>query len=434
MNNTSVLGISLSQGIKPGHLYAYLIVALVSSGYAGAMAVMQPGLLQVMGIPQDQQATLTGNLSAMQELVFIVALGLYGVVSDRMGRKPVYVFGLLTTAMGFFLYPTASDITELVFYRLFVAVGSAAMVGMMVTVIADYSVNETRGKANGVQGFVATIGAFIPPILGALPQQFVGAGYSEQLAQQFTFAIAGSLGVFAAAVAWIGLAPMATRAIENAGESMWAMLAKGAAAARNPGIALSYGASFISRGDLAVTGAFMGLWLVQHGVSELGLSPSEATGQLAVPAILTVVTGALLGSVMMGFIADKISRVAAVTFAPGLAALVYLGVFLIGDPTAPWVKVLLFVMGVAEISAFVSSQALVGEQAESDRRGAIMGFFGVAGAVGILIGTSGGGYLYAHLGPSAPFVLFGLLNSVVFLWSIAIANKVPVPDFREQSA
>ena len=58
-------------------------------------------------------------------------------------------------------------------------------------------------------------------------------------------------------------------------------------------------------------------------------------------------------------------------------------------------KGLLFVMGVAEISAFVSSQALVGEQAQSRTpRYAVLGFFGVAGAFGILIGTSGGGILF----------------------------------------
>jgi MFS family permease len=122
----------------------------------------------------------------------------------------------------------------------------------------------------------------------------------------------------------------------------------------------------------------------------------------------------------MGYISDKVSRVTAVTMASGLAAVVYLSIFLVDDPTAPWVMGLLAVMGVAEISAFVSSQALVGERAEASRRGAIIGLFGVAGAVGILIGTAGGGWLFAHVGPSAPFVLFGLLNGIVCLWSLRV--------------
>ena len=81
---------------------------------------------------------------------------------------------------------------------------------------------------------------------------------------------------------------------------------------------------------------------------------------------------------------------------------------------------LLGVMGVAEISAFVSSQALVGERAEPTRRGAIIGLFGVAGAIGILVGTAGGGWLFAQFGPSTPFVLFGCLNGLVCLWSLRV--------------
>ena len=158
----------------------------------------------------------------------------------------------------------------------------------------------------------------------------------------------------------------------------------------------------------------------------MGLSPSQAMVELAMPRVVVTVFGAMLGSILMGFIADKISRVFAVTLASGLAAAVYLSVSFVDDPTAPWVFILLGVMGVAEISAFVSSQALVGQQAPAERRGAVIGFFGVAGAIGILVGTAGGGWLFDKISPSTPFVLFGVLNAVVFIWSIAVRNKIVV--------
>jgi MFS family permease len=414
------LGIDLSEGVQRRHLLAYFCAAFVSSSYAGALAMLQPGLLQVMAIDPARQATLTGNLSAMQEVILIVLLGVMGALADRYGRKPVYIFGLLTTAAGFALYPYADSIFELVLYRIIIAFGSAAMIGMMVTVIADYSRNSTRGKANGLQGMIATLGAFLPPMLGALPKLFVDQGYDELAAQRMTFATAASLGVIGAFIVAIGLAPGVGKVTHAARESIATMLKQGARASRDPGIALSYGAAFISRGDLAVTGAFLSLWLVQFGTGVMGLQPSEAMFQLAVPRVLAVVSGALVGALAMGYISDKVSRVTAVTMASGLAAVVYLSIFLVDDPTAPWVMGLLAIMGVAEISAFVSSQALVGERAEASRRGAIIGLFGVAGAVGILIGTAGGGWLFAHVGPSAPFVLFGLLNGVVCLWSLRV--------------
>ena len=417
---TTLLGIELSEGISRRHLVAYFCAAFISSSYAGALAMLQPGLLQVMSIEQADQAVLTGYLSAMQEVILIALLGFVGVIADRYGRKPVYVFGLLATSLGFTLYPHANSVGELVIYRIIVAVGSAAMIGMMVTVIADYSRNRTRGKANGLQGMVATLGAFLPPMLGALPKLFVDQGYSELAAQQLTFSAAGSLGVIGAFIVLVGLAPHVKNTTTVAKESMLKMLAMGARASRDPGIALSYGAAFISRGDLAVTGAFMSLWLVQFGMAERAMEPSQAMFELAVPRVLAVVCGALIGSLLMGYISDRVSRVTAVSIASGLAAAVYLSIFFVSDPTADWVMGLLFIMGIAEISAFVSSQALVGERADAARRGAIIGLFGVAGAVGILIGTAGGGWLFANIGPSAPFVLFGFLNAMVFGWSLLV--------------
>ncbi|TKB46052.1 MFS transporter [Thalassotalea mangrovi] len=420
---THVLGISLVEGVKRHNLFAYLFAVLISSGYAGAMSILQPGLLQVIGIPYQQQAELTGLLGALQEVIFIVILALYGVIADRIGRRYVYTFGLALTALGFGLYGTATSVSELVIYRVIVAFGSAAMVGMMVTVIADYSRNETRGKANGLQGIVATFGAFIPPILATLPKQFVDSGMSDVMAQQATFAIAGAMGVVAAIVAFIGLAKVSGKIAAELREPFFTMLKHGARASKNPGIALSYGAAFISRGDLAVTGAFMGLWLVQHGTGQMGLSASDAMAELAVPAIMMVVLGALIGSALMGYISDKVNRITAVSLASGLAAMVYGSIYFVIDPTVSWLLPLLFIMGIAEISAFVSSQALVGERAPKHRRGAVIGFFGVAGAIGILVATAGGGYLFANISPSTPFVLFGVLNLIVCLWSLALNRR-----------
>lgn len=421
--NRRLLGISLSDGVKPRHLLAYLLVALISSGYAGAMAVLQPGLLQVLNIPLDQQGSVTGLLSALQEIVFISLLGVIGVIADKIGRRVVYCFGLAVTAMGFALYPYAENLTGLIMFRLVVAVGGAAMVGMMVTVIADYAQDKDRGKANGLQGLVATVGAFIPPMLALLPKYFVDNGMTELEAQQGTFAAAASLGVLGAIIAWFGLSSTAGKVISAQGDPLIVRLKQGVAYARQPKIALSYGAAFISRGDLAVTGAFMGLWLVQFGTINLNMQPSQAMAELAMPRILMTVCGAALGAMLMGFLSDRISRVTAVSIAAGLAALVYLTVFFVTDPTAIWVFGLLGVMGVAEISAFVSSQALVGEQAPAEHRGSVIGFFGVSGAIGILVGTAFGGMLFQKVGPSAPFVLFGVLNLLVFFWSLRVRHS-----------
>lgn len=423
MSPSRTLGIDLAPGVRRGHLWAYLMAALISSAYAGALSVLQPGLLHALGIPQDEQATLTGNLAALQELVFILLLGPIGALADRVGRRLVYAVGLLLTGIGYALYAQAGSIPELIAVRFIVALGSAAVIGMMVTVIADYPQEKDRGKANGLQGVVATLGAFIPPILLALPAVFAARGLDQLGAQQATFAVAGSLGVFAAIVAAVGLSGQAGRISAVAQPPLLTLLREGLRSTRDAGVALACAAAFTSRGVLAVTGAFMSLWLIQHGTGQLGMSASEAMAQLAMPRVLVIVTGALVGSIIMGFLSDRIRRVTAIAVSTGLTATVYLSLFLVQDPTAPWVFGLLALMGIAEISAFVSSQALIGERAQPALRGVVIGFFGVAGAIGILVGTTAGGYLFRGIGPNAPFILFGAFNVLVFAWAMALRKK-----------
>ena len=49
--NQRFLAIELSNGVSKKHLLVYLVVALISSGYAGALSQLQAGLFQVMAIP-----------------------------------------------------------------------------------------------------------------------------------------------------------------------------------------------------------------------------------------------------------------------------------------------------------------------------------------------------------------------------------------------
>jgi MFS family permease len=111
------LNISLVSGVKRRNLVAYLLVALLSSAFAGLLGLLEPSVLNLMKIPQAEQGTVTGNLRALQEFVYIGILGLYGVMADRYGRKPIYVLGMLLTAIGYAIYPHAGSVTELAVFR-----------------------------------------------------------------------------------------------------------------------------------------------------------------------------------------------------------------------------------------------------------------------------------------------------------------------------
>jgi MFS family permease len=70
---------------------------------------------------------------------------------------------------------------------------------------------------------------------------------------------------------------------------------------------------------------------------------------------------------------------------------------------------------------------LIAEQAPERLRGSVVGLFTLSGAVGILIASVVGGYLFDHWLKTGPFVFFGLVASIVLAWTLMLRA-------REQSA
>ena len=77
-------------------------------------------------------------------------------------------------------------------------------------------------------------------------------------------------------------------------------------------------------------------------------------------------------------------------------------------------------LGVGQSSAIVTCEALIGEEAPAEIRGAIMGIFTLCGAAGVLLISVGSGFLYDKWNPAGPFVLMGVLNFLILLWALMI--------------
>jgi len=417
------IGIEWSPEVNKGNVISYLVVTVVAATFLSGIAMLQPSILKMIGIDKSVHGLWTSKLGVIREVSFILLAGLYGVLSERLGRKAVYAFGLFIASIAYFLYPLGTAGYQLYIFILIFGVGGAAFLAMMVTVITDYASEKDRGKANGVQGFIMTLGGVFALIIAAMPNIFVKQGATEAAAFRTTFFIVGAIGLVGAIVALVGLKNVSSRKKTDK-TPLLAIAREGLRAAKSdPGIALSYGAAFISRGDLAVTGQFTMLWLTMYARERMGLPDAEATG-MAGAVMGYVVLGAILGAILMGIISDKVKRVTSVSISSGLAFVIYTSLFTISDPYSAYAKILFLIMGVAEISGFVSSQALAGQQVLPKDRGTVMGFFGVAGACGMVVGTALGGPCFDRFGFTAPFVMFGLVNGVVFLWSILVRNKV----------
>jgi MFS family permease len=419
-------GVRLTPSVRRRNMAWYFVVLWFSSMYLGVMNANQPFVLaEYLKIPLDQHGQVSGIIQACAEVVMIATVSLAGVLSDRLGRPIVYASGFVLAALGVALYTHATSLPTLILYRVIFTVGAAAITAMLVTVLTDYVVDDDRGRANGYQGFIAGAGAiFTFFFLTALPSILrknlqVTPGEAGHLA----YYIIAVFGLLAGGIAWARLARYLPPQAARDDRPLSALAAEAIGAARrDPGIALAYAASFVSRGDLAVAGVFITTWINRHMIlhgatTDMALRKAGAIGGLAPLA-------ATLAAPLWGLLADRMSRVTALAIILGLAVIAYGSVFFVDDPTSPRMMGIVALIGVVEIGGFVASQALIGQQAPAGIRGSVIGFFGLSGAVGILVGTLVGGILTARVGEWAPFVMFAGFNLIVALWALRLRGRL----------
>lgn len=413
----------LSRGITRWQALTLLYGGFSSICMFTFLSFGQPYVLEaVLEVPKARQGALTGLLGTLQEAVLLLLVGLVGAWSDHVGRRLLYVAGVLVMAAAFLLYPLAGTETELIAFRIVYTLGFTAASVMMHTCFAEYSQDATRGRWMGTVGFFNGLGAVVTAlVLAKLPLYFGSLGYDSVMAIRLSFwVLAAYLGLLGLLL-YLGLQarPLQPRPPR---EPLLKLATKGLVLARgNPPLALAYGMAFASRGDLAVLTAFMSLWLVQAG-TDAGLSPAQATAKAGMLFGLAQGVG-LLWAFVMGLLLDRIPRLTGVVIAFALASIGYLALGAVTDPFGPWMIPAAVLVGIGEGSAMVSSAVLIGQEAPARIRGAALGASSLAGGAGFMILTFSGGQLFDLVGRTAPFTMMGLVNLAVFLAAVAVRRR-----------
>jgi MFS family permease len=416
--------VRLVQGVTFTNMLTYYMATVLSLFLMTFMPQFQPFLLtDFLKIPESQQGVLSGNLAFVSELVILLSIGAWGTVSDKTGRKFVFSAGFLIMSVGLYLYPTVNSITVLYLLRGLFALGAAAVTTMVATVIADYAINEDRGKASGLQGIGNGLGAMLTVFLVLqLPKIFMGGGSTATSAGQLTYWIMAGTGILAAIILGLGLQNR-TQVQKEQKKSILKIAQEGIVAAKDPGIALAYMAAFISRGDMAIVGTFFTLWIVTHGTSQAGFSTAEALSRAGM-IIGIAQTAALITAPIFGFLVDRMKRANATILAVMLASIGYGATLLVKDPNDPIIYLVAALIGVGEISGVISSGVLIAQHATSEIRGSVIGIFSLCGTIGIMVATFIGGQLFDNWLPQGPFVLFSVLGVVVVVLGLILRKKI----------
>ncbi|MDC0587069.1 MFS transporter [Gammaproteobacteria bacterium] len=415
--------IDLVEGVTKTNFFSICYGALTTIGLLTFISYATTYvLLENLAYERDNIGTIVGNLQVIAEIALLCVFLPIGLLADKIGRRPVYSFGMFAMGLSYFLYPLATGIGELTLYRVIYAVGMGCATGMLGTVTADYPQNHTRGKMIAVTGILNGIGVIIVSLVFAkLPETFADNMDLDQITagKYAMWVVAGTCLITSIVVAF-GL-KKGTPTEEQKKIPYIVQIKAGLAEGKNPRILLAYAAAFVARSDLVILGTFLVLWGITAGV-DAGMTTSEAQTAARI-LFVTSTSAALIASPIIGYFIDKTNRIIAVSVCMAIAATGYLSMFFVDDIFDATYRPLFMLLGVGQQCAFFAATTLLGQEAPVMKRGAVVGVFNLAGALGILISSFIGGRIFDSIGPSSPFIFMGFCNIFVCIFAVYV-NKI----------
>ena len=96
----------------------------------------------------------------------------WGHLSDRVGRKPILLLGLVGNAVGLFLFGVSSGLVELYAARGLSGLMSSAALPTAMAYVADVTDEKSRGRGMGLLGAAMGLGFIFGPAIGGALSSF----------------------------------------------------------------------------------------------------------------------------------------------------------------------------------------------------------------------------------------------------------------------
>lgn len=141
----------------------FLIMFLVMVGFGIIIPVM-PFFAKEMGA----NPTELGLLMAVYSFMQLISAPIWGRVSDKIGRKPVMMIGILGLSVSFILMAISSQLWMLFIARIIGGLLSSANMPTTMAYVADITSEEDRGKGMGIIGAATGLGFIFGPAIGGL--------------------------------------------------------------------------------------------------------------------------------------------------------------------------------------------------------------------------------------------------------------------------
>ena len=323
-----------------------------------------------------------------------------GMLSDKLGRKRVILFGLLLFALGSIICAHADSIATLIIGR--AVQGAGAIASTLMALLSDVTKEQNRTKAMAMVGISIGASFMLSLILGPVLFQWVGLAGLFYLS--FAFSIVG-MGLIVWAV------PNVTEHTfkRDTTPSLVALkdvLRNGRLRFLNISVFLLHGsltALFVAIPSLLIHR--YGLTLGQHSI--LYLLVMGAAFVLMLPLVIAAEAKGLMKHVLT----IVITIIGLATVAMEWAS----NVWLFG------VTVCLFFVAFNTLEATLPS--VVSKLAPVGYRGTAMGVFSTHQFMGAFVGGAGGGWLLQH---TSMTMLFSIIGGIWLLWAVVSAWQ-PTP-------
>lgn len=355
---------------------------------------------------------LIGVLQASLFVVQFVASPRWGLVSDRIGRKPVLVACTALSALSMLVYAHADNLWWILLSRVLGGLG-AANVAVAHAYVTDATQGPARTKALGRVCAAVTAGIMVGPLIGG---QLAEAGGNHLLG--LVAALFSALGVLVLVVALPNRPP--AEAQRPGKPPVFDVRLLRELPALRPLVLLAV----VSWFALACLEGTFGRLLearLEFPSSLLGIPFTQAVGASGAIFSVESLVGVLVQGLVLAWISVRVGR------RPLLrAAYLLQGLGLLFTPFVPglgWILLCSIVYSAGIALANPTVNAACSAQVADERQGELFGMLQGARSIGFLFGPILGGALF-DLWPAAPYVLAGAAG-------VAAALLVPRPTAGE---
>jgi MFS family permease len=145
---------------------------LIWAGFAGTFFPLYVNLELGMSVE------LIGLIVAMRTMGIIVATATSGRLSDKFGRKPVAILGMLLEAGSLYAHSRALTFEALTFIGLIEGLGFGMVLTTMMVLLSEVTPPKYRGGAIGMDRTFMSLGGLIGPLLFMAIYELCGSYYA----------------------------------------------------------------------------------------------------------------------------------------------------------------------------------------------------------------------------------------------------------------